>query len=243
MSGQVRDVHVRRGRPAPTACGRVNHGATGILLSAPLMWILSQNHRSDVSGVHRAFPRGTIPERLLRSGPDPWLASRSGWPRAIRAIATGWIEGRTVTSSDRWSEGRPERVAEFTAESSWTQKVNVIVTYGGTVATVKQATASISIVFAIAGDPVGSGFVANLRTRAATSLECRLNRTKLPVSTSNSCVMWSLIFAGWQSCLMPTIPQACGRRARFRPRLARWASKSRHTKSGTRRILRPSSEL
>ena len=28
----------------------------------------------------------------------------------------GWIEGRTVTIEYRWSEGRPERVAEFGAE-------------------------------------------------------------------------------------------------------------------------------
>ena len=73
----------------------------------------------------------------------------------------GWIEGRTVAIEYRWSEGRPERVAEIAAEFVQ-QKVDVIVTYGGAVATVKQATASIPIVFAIAGDPVGSGFVANL---------------------------------------------------------------------------------
>jgi len=58
-------------------------------------------------------------------------------------------------------DAHPERVAEFAAEFVQ-QKVDVIVTYGGAVATVKQATASIPIVFAIAGDPVGSGFVANL---------------------------------------------------------------------------------
>ena len=35
-------------------------------------------------------------------------------------------------------------------------------THGGAVNTLKEATAVIPIVFAIAGDPVGSGFVANL---------------------------------------------------------------------------------
>jgi putative ABC transport system substrate-binding protein len=93
----------------------------------------------------------------------PDASSWSGWTAAFagRLSQLGWIEGRTVATEHRWSEGRPDRVAEFAAEFVQ-QKVDVIVTYGGAVATVKQATASIPIVFAIAGDPVGSGFVANL---------------------------------------------------------------------------------
>ena len=42
------------------------------------------------------------------------------------------------------------------------QKVDVIVTYGSAAVTMKQATASIPIVFAPAVDPVGIGLVANL---------------------------------------------------------------------------------
>jgi putative tryptophan/tyrosine transport system substrate-binding protein len=42
------------------------------------------------------------------------------------------------------------------------QKVDVILTYGAAVATLKQATASIPIVFALATDPLGSGLVASL---------------------------------------------------------------------------------
>ena len=71
------------------------------------------------------------------------------------------IEGRTVAIEYRWSEGRPERVAEVTAEFV-RQKVDVIVTMGGAVAAFKQATPDIPIVFAIAIDPVGGGLVANL---------------------------------------------------------------------------------
>ena len=51
----------------------------------------------------------------------------------------GWIEGRTVAIDYRWSEGRPERVAQFAAEFVQ-QKVDVIVTYGGAVTILKQAT-------------------------------------------------------------------------------------------------------
>jgi putative tryptophan/tyrosine transport system substrate-binding protein len=80
---------------------------------------------------------------------------------AERLRELGWVEGRTVAIEYRWSEGRPERAAEIATEFVQ-QKVDVIVTYGGAVATVKQATASIPIVFPLAVDPLGSGFIASL---------------------------------------------------------------------------------
>jgi putative tryptophan/tyrosine transport system substrate-binding protein len=73
----------------------------------------------------------------------------------------GWVEGRTIVIEYRWTEGRPERLAEIVAEFI-RLKVDVIVTYGGAVAAFKQATASIPIVFAIAVDPVGVGLVSSL---------------------------------------------------------------------------------
>ena len=73
----------------------------------------------------------------------------------------GWIEGRTVTIEYRWSEGRTERYPEIAAEFVRLM-VDVIVTTGGGVPAVKQATSAIPIVFPVAGDPVGGGFVATL---------------------------------------------------------------------------------
>ena len=74
----------------------------------------------------------------------------------------GWIEGRTVAIEHRWAEGRPERAAEIAAEFV-RLKVDVIVTVGTPqVAAAKQATLVIPIVFAAAGDPVGTGLVASL---------------------------------------------------------------------------------
>jgi putative tryptophan/tyrosine transport system substrate-binding protein len=73
----------------------------------------------------------------------------------------GWIEDRTVTIEYRWSEGRAERYPEIAAEFV-RLKVDVIVTTGGGVPAVKQATSAIPIVFPVAGDPVGGGFVATL---------------------------------------------------------------------------------
>jgi putative tryptophan/tyrosine transport system substrate-binding protein len=85
------------------------------------------------------------------------------WTAAFvqRLSQLGWIEGRTVAMEYRWSDGRPEHVAKLAAELVQ-QKVDVILTYGGAVATLMQATASIPIVFALATDPLGSGLVASL---------------------------------------------------------------------------------
>ena len=86
----------------------------------------------------------------------PWTASF-----VERLHELGWIKGQTIAIEYRWSEGRPERVAEIVAEFV-RQGVDVIVAYGGAVSTLKQATTTIPIVFTHAGDPVGSGLVANL---------------------------------------------------------------------------------
>jgi putative ABC transport system substrate-binding protein len=74
----------------------------------------------------------------------------------------GWIENRTVAIEYRWAEGRDERFAEIAAEFV-RLKVDVILTYAtpSSIAA-KKATAAIPIVFAAAGDPVGTGLVASL---------------------------------------------------------------------------------
>ena len=74
----------------------------------------------------------------------------------------GWVEGRTIAVEYRWAEGRSERFAEIAAEFV-RLKVDLILTTGDAQALVaKQATSTIPIVFAIAGDPVGIGLVASL---------------------------------------------------------------------------------
>jgi ABC-type uncharacterized transport system substrate-binding protein len=74
----------------------------------------------------------------------------------------GWIEGRTIAIEVRWAEARQERFAEIAAEFV-RLKVDVIVTAGtAAVVRAKQATATIPIVFAVAGDPIGTGVVASL---------------------------------------------------------------------------------
>jgi putative tryptophan/tyrosine transport system substrate-binding protein len=73
----------------------------------------------------------------------------------------GWIDGRTIKIIYRWAEGRPERFAEIATEFV-NSNVDVIVTGGNAVSAVRQATSTIPIIFALAVDPVGSGFVNSL---------------------------------------------------------------------------------
>jgi putative tryptophan/tyrosine transport system substrate-binding protein len=84
-------------------------------------------------------------------GADP--AGFAPWTAAFvaRLRELGWIDGRTVAIEYRWSEGRTERYAEIAAEFV-RQKVDVIVTVGSAVPTVRQATSVIPIVFAVAID-------------------------------------------------------------------------------------------
>jgi putative tryptophan/tyrosine transport system substrate-binding protein len=91
--------------------------------------------------------------------PSSQLSWFTAFAQRLREL--GWIDGRSVAITLRWAEGRngrfPEIAAEFVA-----LKVSVIVTGGGAVPAVKQATSTIPIVFSLANDPVGSGYVASL---------------------------------------------------------------------------------
>jgi putative ABC transport system substrate-binding protein len=87
-------------------------------------------------------------------------ASTDAFVQRLREL--GWIENRTVAIEYRWAEGRDERFAEIATEFI-RLKVDVILTYAtpSSIAA-KKATAAIPIVFAAAGDPVGTGLVASL---------------------------------------------------------------------------------
>ena len=99
--------------------------------------------------------------RIAVLGPTPavWGAWVAGFAERLHEL--GWIEERTIAIEYRWAEGRAERVAEAAADFA-RQKPDAIVSYGGAVPALKQATTSIPIVFVIAVDPLGIGLVDNL---------------------------------------------------------------------------------
>ena len=110
--------------------------------------------------------RAQQPKKVPRIGLLIATNASAGAPRITafvqRLRQLGWIEGQTVAIEYRWAEGQYDRFAEIAAEFV-RLKVDVIVTAAtAPVLAAKQATSSIPIVFAVSGDPVGSGLVASL---------------------------------------------------------------------------------
>ena len=138
---------------------------------AIVLWLLVFFIDADtlIGGVVVAWPlaaRAQQPARLPTIGyvgaNRPSVESQRIDVFVQRLRELGWIEGRTIAIEYRWAEGRNERFAEIAAEFV-RLKVDVIVTVGTpAVVTAKEATSVIPIVFAGAGDPVGTGLVASL---------------------------------------------------------------------------------
>jgi putative tryptophan/tyrosine transport system substrate-binding protein len=75
---------------------------------------------------------------------------------------TGWTDGRNVRIDYRWSAGDDERVRKYAAELVALAPAVILATGSATVGALLQATRTIPIVFPIAVDPVGAGFVESL---------------------------------------------------------------------------------
>src|SRR3989441_3820597 len=115
--------------------------------------------------VAAAQQRGRIPQ-------IGWLAGRAiaeaaapgdsaAFLHGLREL--GYVEGQNLIMVRRDAEGQLDRLPALAAELVWLP-VDVIVTTGGVPATraAMQATTTIPIVMAEAGDPVGTGLVASL---------------------------------------------------------------------------------
>ena len=110
----------------------------------------------------RAQPVSKLPTIGFLGSGTPLTESQ--WVAAFvqRMRELGWVDGRNVVIEVRWAEGRTERFAEIATELV-RLKVDVILTHNTPpVLAAKQATSVIPIVFASAGDPVGTGVVASL---------------------------------------------------------------------------------
>jgi putative ABC transport system substrate-binding protein len=111
--------------------------------------------------------RGQQPERMRRIGvlqsaaaDDPVGQARvKAFQQGLQQL--GWTDGRNVRIVYRWAAGNVENSRKYAAELV-ALAPDVILAVGGATGPMLQATRTLPIVFTIAGDPVGSGFVDSL---------------------------------------------------------------------------------
>jgi putative ABC transport system substrate-binding protein len=112
--------------------------------------------------------RAQQPERMRRIGvllnaaaDDAEFQARVG--AFLQGLAlSGWTIGRNVRIDTRWATANTAEIRRHAAELA-ALAPDVILANGGTAVTaLQQATRTVPIVFPIAGDPVGAGFVDSL---------------------------------------------------------------------------------
>lgn len=127
-------------------------------------------------------------------------SSQAQWTAAFvqRLRELGWVEDRTVTIEFRFAEGRNDRFAELAAEFV-RLKVDVILTDGGATLAAKNVTSTIPIVFAVAADPLGGGYVSSLSRPVATSPDRRCKRQIPPPNVLACCARQFPVSSAWRS--------------------------------------------
>ena len=109
--------------------------------------------------------RAQTPGKVYRIGwlsSGPWAGTQplEVFNQGMREL--GWAEGQHYMIDNRYTEGRSERVTALAADLVQ-RKVDLLVASGSPhTAALKNATATIPIIFYFVSDPVGSGFVASL---------------------------------------------------------------------------------
>jgi putative ABC transport system substrate-binding protein len=108
-----------------------------------------------------ALQTGTVPRLGILSPASP-----SAFGYAFAALRQGlrdlgYVEGQNLIIEWRWAEGKYERLPALAADLV-RLKVDCIVTHGVARRVAKEATATIPIVMASGGNPVGEGLVASL---------------------------------------------------------------------------------
>lgn len=109
--------------------------------------------------------RAQTPGKVYRIGwlsSGPWAGTQplEAFNQGMREL--GWVEGQHYMIDKRYTEGRSERVTALAADLVQ-RKVDLLVGSGTPhTAALKNATATIPILFYYVADPVASGFVASL---------------------------------------------------------------------------------
>jgi putative ABC transport system substrate-binding protein len=132
------------------AAGRPTRRGLAVLLLA----LLAAPLAAGAQPAGKAYRIGYLETGQVRA--RAWEAFRE------RLRELGYVEGQTVAFEARWADDQVDRLARLAAELV-RLRVDVIVTAGSPAAqAAKNATASIPIVMATGGDPVGLGLVATL---------------------------------------------------------------------------------
>jgi putative ABC transport system substrate-binding protein len=123
-----------------------------------------------MGGVAATWPlaaRAQQPDRIRRIGVlSGGIAGTPGTGVLLAAFQQalqqlGWTEGRNVRIDYRWAAGNAENYRKYAAELV-ALAPDVILTPGGSLAAMLEATRTVPIVFTITADPVGAGYVDSL---------------------------------------------------------------------------------
>ena len=88
---------------------------------------------------------------------------RQFWPAFAQRLAElGWVEGRNIKYDVHFTTQNNEKIRVGAAELVATAPELIVVWSNPGLAAIKEATQSVPVVFALVGDPVGSGLVGGL---------------------------------------------------------------------------------
>src|SRR3954466_4195615 len=114
------------------------------------------------AGAVRAQAPPTVRRIGLLSGFSPSDDAPSYQALRLGLRDLGWIEGKSISTQDRYAEGRHDRLPELAADLV-RLKVDVIVTTATSdTLAAQKATTAIPIVMVAGGDPVANGLVESL---------------------------------------------------------------------------------
>ena len=155
-------------------------------------------------------------------GARPWPPANGPSAFVKRLRELDWVEGKNLSIEYRWAEGRTERYPEIVGDFVRLQ-VAVIVTAGTeSVIAAKQLTSTIPIVFATAGDPVGSGLVASLARPGGNVTGLSNQQTDLAGKRLGILLETMPISADWRSWQISATLLRCQKCGMSRLWLARW---------------------
>src|SRR5262249_46803861 len=125
----------------------------------------------SAAAVHALGPfavRAQQPDRKRRIGVlMGYIESDAGAQVLVRTFVEalseiGWIEGRNLQIDLRWAAGDVEKMRSFAKELVAARPDLLLASTTPVIAALQRETRTIPIVFVIASDPVGDGFVASL---------------------------------------------------------------------------------